>query len=336
MRVPERFRLQFGPYEPPKVPRNNRLLCEMRGYLKVSPIWSDGLIPWPRRYQTGSIILCGDLVRAVKMESVEAICFHWGVCRNVVQNWRRALGVPEFNPGTVRLRDQIYAGPNSPAQLRAMARAQHPKAIIRREKAQHETAHPLVRPSTSALVLERMERTGRHINPALRLWTVKEDDLLGTARDEQIARRIDRSEDAVRARRNILGIPAWHASYSKPWTPEEDALLGVVPDRALAKRLKRTFLAVQARREIRYRRLIRNGTVQFHGGRNQVREKGKPTPIPPFRVKSLTLSARPPSDRSRPSDAQRQARSQGTRMIPCRSRCTQRNRWCRTNCIYTE
>ena len=83
------------------------------------------------------------------------------------------------------------------------------------------------------------------------VWTVKEDKLLGTAHDEQIARRIHRSEDAVRARRNILGIPAWNVSYSKPWTSEEDAFLGVVPDRVLAKRLKRTFLAVQARREIK-------------------------------------------------------------------------------------
>lgn len=251
MSVPERFRLQFGPYEPPRIPRNYRLLCAMRGYLKVSPTWSDGLIAWPQRWQTGSIILCGDLVRAVKMESVEAICYHWGVCRNVVQNWRHALGVPEFNPGTVQLRSQLRAGPDSPTRQRAIARAKHPKAILQREKAPHETAHPLVRKSTSVLVRERMEKTGRHINPALRLWTAKEDKLLGTARDEQIAKRIRRSEDAVRARRNILGIPAWNASYSKPWTAEEDALLGVVPDRVLAKRLKRTFLAVQARREIK-------------------------------------------------------------------------------------
>lgn len=245
----ERFRLQFGPYAPPKVPRKNRLLCEMRGYLKVSPTWSDGLIPWPRRYQTGSIILCGDLVPAVKMESVEAICYHWGVCRNVVQNWRHALGVPEFNPGTRQLFKQLRAGADSPTRQRAMERAKRPSAILRREIAPHETAHPLVRPSTSLLVRERMARTGRHINPALRLWTAKEDKLLGTARDRVIAKRIHRSEAAVRARRTNLGFPAWHASYSKPWTPQEDALLGIVPDRVLAKRLKRTFLAVQARRE---------------------------------------------------------------------------------------
>jgi hypothetical protein len=132
----ERFRLQFGPYAPPKVPRKNRLICEMRGYLKVSPNWSDGLISWPRRWRTGSIILCGDLVRAVKMESVEAACYHWGVCRNVVQNWRHALSVPESNPGTVRLRNQVRGEPNSPARMWALVRAKHPKAILR---------HPLQR-----------------------------------------------------------------------------------------------------------------------------------------------------------------------------------------------
>ena len=126
------------------------LFCEMHGYLKVSPSWSNGPIPWPRRYRTGSIILCGDLVRAVKMESVEAICFHWRVCRNVVQNRRHALGVPEFNPCTQRLRNQVRAGLNSPARQRATLRAKHPTAILKREKAPHEAAHPLVRPSMSA------------------------------------------------------------------------------------------------------------------------------------------------------------------------------------------
>ncbi|HZM05736.1 MAG TPA: hypothetical protein VFC44_22275 [Candidatus Saccharimonadales bacterium] len=109
-----------------------------------------------------------------------------------------------------------------------------------------------MRPSTSKLVRERMARTGRHINPDLRLWSDKEDKLLGTARDEKIAHQINRTETAVLARRNILGIPAWNASYSRPSTPAEEALLGVVPDRVLAQRLGRTFAAVQARREIKH------------------------------------------------------------------------------------
>jgi hypothetical protein len=247
----EHFKLLFGPYAPPKIPRNQRLFCEVRGCLKVGS-WSDGLIPWPRRYRTGSIILCGDLVRAVKLESVEAVCYHWGVCRNVVQKWRHALHVTECNPGTLQIRKQVQTTAGSPARKRAAFRASHPTAILDRQELLHERAHPLVRSSSSELVRERMARTGRHINPDLRLWSDKEDKLLGTARDEKIASQINRTKSAVRARRNILGIPAWNVSYSRPWTKAEEALLGVVPDRELAKKLGRTFLAVQARREIKH------------------------------------------------------------------------------------
>lgn len=251
MSIPERFRLQFGPYALPRIPRNQRLYCEARGWLRVSPIWSDGPISWPRRYRTGSIILCADLVRAVKMESVEAICYHWGVCRNVVQKWRNALGVEEFNPGTVRSLARARAGPNSTVRQRAMLRAKHPTAVLKHKPKQHETAHPLVRHITSLQVHERMARTGLPINPDLRLWTEREEKLLGTAGDDEIAKKIRRTRAAVGARRNILGIPAWNATYARPWTAQEEALLGTIPDRALARKLKRTFNAVQCRRELR-------------------------------------------------------------------------------------
>src|ERR1041385_1405770 len=51
-----------------------------------------------------SLILCGDLTWAVKRESVEAVSYQWDVCRAVVQKWRKALGVEEFNEGTRQLR----------------------------------------------------------------------------------------------------------------------------------------------------------------------------------------------------------------------------------------
>jgi hypothetical protein len=244
-------KLFFGPYSPPRIPRNQRLFCEMRGYLRVGS-WSNGLIPWPRRHRTGSVILCGDLVRAVRQESVEAICHHWGVCRGVVQNWRKALGVPEDNPGTRQLRHRLRTAAHGPARQRAAARAEHPKAILLPAGLPHGRTQPLSRPATSRLMRDRLARTGRHVNPDLRLWTEKEEKLLGTARDAVIARKLNRTKGAVRARRLALGIPARNATYSKPWMPEEDALLGVIPDRELASRLKRTFLAVQARRECKH------------------------------------------------------------------------------------
>src|SRR3984957_21155567 len=37
----DHVQLVFGPYAPPRIPRNRRLLCEMRGYLRVGS-WSDG------------------------------------------------------------------------------------------------------------------------------------------------------------------------------------------------------------------------------------------------------------------------------------------------------
>ncbi|HEV7927352.1 MAG TPA: hypothetical protein VGR14_18515, partial [Verrucomicrobiae bacterium] len=147
----------------------------------------------------------------------------------------------------------VKSASESPTRRRALIRAKHPKAILGREKTPNDRRHALVRPATSKQVQDRIARTGRHINPDLRLWTAKEDSLLGTARDEEIARKIKRSRGAVRARRNILGIPAWNVTYSCPWTAREDALLGIVPDRVLAKRLRRTFVAVQARREKKHR-----------------------------------------------------------------------------------
>jgi hypothetical protein len=62
--------------------------------------YSDGPIPWPVKWGSRSLILCGDLIDAVKQESEVAVGHHWGVCIKVVQRWRRALGVEIYNPGT--------------------------------------------------------------------------------------------------------------------------------------------------------------------------------------------------------------------------------------------
>ena len=80
----ERFRLRFGPYEPPRTDFGRWLKCEMRGKVKVGR-FSHGPIPWPRKWRTNSLILCGDLVRAVKKEAVQAVA--WVTVRGVERGY---------------------------------------------------------------------------------------------------------------------------------------------------------------------------------------------------------------------------------------------------------
>ena len=90
----ERFKLLHGPYYPPRTERGKFLVCEWRGTVKVGG-YSDALIPWPYAFRTGyrSLILCGDLVRAVKLESEQAVAHHWKVSSTTVGKWRSILGV---------------------------------------------------------------------------------------------------------------------------------------------------------------------------------------------------------------------------------------------------
>ena len=180
-----------------------------------------------------SLILCGDLVRAVQRESVEAVSHHWDVCRAVVQKWRKVLGVEEFNEGTRQLRAMAGGIGWQHRQARGLERRQNVTGRISPRLAK---PRPLRRPATSLAVKVRMARTGRHPDPDLRLWTPAEEKLLGTDSDAAIARRLGRTVSAVAARRNASGLPAFGHSYERSWVPEEDRLLGTQPDRELAKR----------------------------------------------------------------------------------------------------
>jgi hypothetical protein len=101
----DRVRLLFPPYTPPAVNIGDTLYDKITGKTKVGG-WSNGRISWPRRKKTGahSLILCGDLVRAVKSESALAIEYWFGVGATTVAKWRKALGVDrQNNAGTVKL-----------------------------------------------------------------------------------------------------------------------------------------------------------------------------------------------------------------------------------------
>ena len=103
--LPESTRLLYGPYRAPRCRVGRPLDCEARGRAVIVGGLSDAPISWPYAKKKGkrSLILCGDLVKAVAVESAAAVARHWGVSGSTVSTWRRALGVPRENAGSRRL-----------------------------------------------------------------------------------------------------------------------------------------------------------------------------------------------------------------------------------------
>lgn len=94
-----------GPHE---LPRNAHIGvahdCEVRGELVVTG-FTDAPIPWIRgRPHKGkgppTLIVCGDLARAVREESARAVAHWWGVTSRTVTTWRKSLGVGPITPGS--------------------------------------------------------------------------------------------------------------------------------------------------------------------------------------------------------------------------------------------
>ena len=119
----ERVKLLYGPYVPPKCRVGDKLPCEYRGREVMVRGMSDGLIQWPstRRRGAHSLVLCGELIRAVERESEIAVGHHWGVRQEMVWKWRRALKVPAMTLGSRRLPVE-YAAETLTPEVRSKAR----------------------------------------------------------------------------------------------------------------------------------------------------------------------------------------------------------------------
>jgi hypothetical protein len=86
MNAAERFKLLYGPYRPPKCRVDFFLRCRVRGLLRVRGL-SDAPIPWPvagGRAGRWQIIVCGSLVKAIRLESEIAVAHHWGISPQTV------------------------------------------------------------------------------------------------------------------------------------------------------------------------------------------------------------------------------------------------------------
>lgn len=141
-----------GPYSPPACTAGDWLDDAIDGALQIGG-WTTAPIPWPRRKKTGahSLILCGDLVRAVQLESSEAVQHWWGVGPVTVAKWRRALGVPQDNPGTRALRCERHPGISPDAAARGRERAASPES--RQKMANTKRGMPM-HPNTRAALIE--------------------------------------------------------------------------------------------------------------------------------------------------------------------------------------
>lgn len=229
----DRVKLLGGPYPYPPYRNGDRTFCLYRDCDVVVTSWTNGRIPWPRcrsleaRRGEGSGLLVDEtLATAIRTESAEAIKYWWGVGTKAVWKWRKALGVVRLNnPGSMRL--IVKSSMNGADAIRDVPLPA--KAVEER------------RQRALKLNLGRNLWVGYH-GPT---WTKKELSLLGTKTDEEVAKSVSRSVNAVRIKRSKLGIPKVGGRPYRYWTSEEmELLLSKASDQEIAERLGRTLQAV--------------------------------------------------------------------------------------------
>jgi hypothetical protein len=200
-----------------------RVNCVVRGELRIVGV-TDAPIPWPvgvgPRGGAKSLVF-GDLVRAIRRESVYSLCHWFGVKYQTVTKWRKALSVPERNEGTRRLwKANAAAGSYWPGVEAVTARAADP---VRRAKL--AAAHQGKRHSRQAVEKSRRAHLGRlhstasrrkmaeawkrrrlgYRKPAGGWWKSWEDELLRSASISEAMCWTGRTRGAVQWRRRVLG-----------------------------------------------------------------------------------------------------------------------------------
>lgn len=133
-------------YSAPLADTGDVLDCEAAGKSFVVGGITDAPIPWPRRRKSGraQLIVCGDLVAALRVESASAIAHHWGVSITTVWSWRKALGVERVTEGTRELLKENSAKAyesGGPARGREQARSEESRRKMSETK-RGKRAHP--------------------------------------------------------------------------------------------------------------------------------------------------------------------------------------------------
>ena len=228
----DRVKLLFGPYRSPPLNRGDRATCLYRDALVIVTSWTDAPIPWPRCRALDSpgggsgLLVDEELARAVRNESAAAVMHWWGAGQRAVWAWRKALGVGRVDSQGSRRLIQAAAEQGAEA-IRAREWTEKERQQRRRVNAEKGLARNLV--------------TGYH-GP---LWAPADIALLGAVLDDDVTRRTGRTLEAVRQKREEMGIPNLAGNR---WSAEAIALLGTMPDREVARRLCRSLQSVTQKR----------------------------------------------------------------------------------------
>jgi hypothetical protein len=209
-----------GTYRTPRFRIGATVECAVRGELTIKGV-TDARIPWPignSRRGARSLVVYGDLARAVQRESSSAICYWFGVRDWMVTKWRKALGVPERNYGTRKLWEAALANGSYVKGIKAAtAKARdHLRrariAAVQRGKRRPDTVIAKIRGAhlgakRNAITRQRMseawKRRGKP-KPAGGPWRSWEDDLVRTQPVAEVVRWTGRTCSAVRWRRRLL------------------------------------------------------------------------------------------------------------------------------------
>lgn len=205
-----------GPYHAPQVMVGGALFCSIRGERTVTD-FTMGRIPWPigcgnQPFHLSTPVACGDLLKALKLESVAALCYWFGLKPAWVTKIRCALGIPRYTPGTKKLRNAVIWKANV-------------KGALARQKISEK---------------------------AKAWWTPKKVALLGKFDDSTVALRLKCGMTRVYLKRMELGIPACDVLKrpSKFWTPKEDKIVARhMPLQAIRHLPGRSLVQIQWRRK---------------------------------------------------------------------------------------
>jgi hypothetical protein len=239
-RVDDRVRLLYGRYRTANLRRGDRAFCLDLDCTVVITGLRDAPIAWPlcrpldNRMGQPTLLLADDLARAVRNESAAAVMYWWRVSPGVVWRWRKALEVSRTNNrGTRRL---IRAA----SECGASKQRGVPLSVDEVERR---------RRTAIELDLGRNLRAENHPHH----WAEDEVALLGVRPDGEVARLTGRNTDAVRQKREKLGLanPSVPPGSRVPpvrWTAEEDRLVRELSPGECASRTGRKLTAVYRRR----------------------------------------------------------------------------------------